>query len=470
MPRKALNIITALLTAVMLTACIDDTVSGSPSHQPSFASDTLHLGTVFTQDLTTTQRLTVYNRNSKAININHIEIPGSDAQYFRLNVDGQSGREFNNIEIRANDSIFVLVEALFPENASAAPVEINAPLQFTTAGVTQTVTINASRQDVVRLRSHRITGHETLSASKPYQVYDSLVIEPGATLVIPQGTTLHFHDKASMIVHGTLITHGTPEHPVNLCGDRTGNVITNVTFDLMSRQWQGLQFTPTSHSNSLTNTSIRNTVLGVIVDGGDAPRSDSQPMLTLTNSQLRNSGDMVLRVYNASVVAQGCEFAEGASGLVLLDGGNHTFNHCTFANYYLFAAISGPNIQFANIATDFVSAGEWPTTGALFTNSILYGLGASLSHGNLEGTDIMFNTCLLKEDGTNDNNFLNCLWGQDPLYYTERSEYIFDYRLRPESPAINAGDASLTLPGANTDPYGTPRLPNPAMGAYQPAK
>ncbi|MDE6612225.1 MAG: hypothetical protein K2K22_06660, partial [Muribaculaceae bacterium] len=52
------------------------------------------------------------------------------------------------------------------------------------------------------------------------------------------------------------------------------------------------------------------------------------------------------------------------------------------------------------------------------------------------------------------------------LYYTVREDYIFDYRLRPDSPAIGAADPLLTLPDAATDAYGLPRGATPDLGAY----
>jgi len=102
-----------------------------------------------------------------------------------------------------------------------------------------------------------------------------------------------------------------------------------------------------------------------------------------------------------------------------------------------------------------------------FTNCILYGNGTELSHPDLAGTAITFRRCLLKSAGTDDDNFIDCLWDTDPKYYTERSEYIFDYRLRPESPAAGAAAADLVDPAAAADIDGTPRLPNPDLGAYQ---
>ena len=78
--------------------------------------------------------------------------------------------------------------------------------------------------------------------------------------------------------------------------------------------------------------------------------------------------------------------------------------------------------------------------------------------------------CLLKSNGSDDENFIDCIWDADPLYYTVREDYLFDYRLQPESPAVASADPLLTLPEASRDAYGAPRLPNPNIGAYQAVK
>ena len=121
-------IIGSALLAMVLSSCIDDSISGSPAHQPSFSVDTLHMGTVFTDQVTTTYRMTVYNRNSEGIAINDIHLEGPNASLFRLNVDGMSGTRFSDVEIRAKDSIYVLVESTLPENGVDLPVDINADL------------------------------------------------------------------------------------------------------------------------------------------------------------------------------------------------------------------------------------------------------------------------------------------------------------------------------------------------------
>lgn len=470
-------LVALVLTATTLTtSCIEDGITTSPSAQPTYSVDTLHMGIVFTDEVTTTHRFTVYNRNDKGIVISDIHMSGDNAGIFRLNVDGISATRFSDIEIRAKDSIYVMVEATLPENNSDLPIDIDAKVDFVTNGTLTQVTVAATGQDVTRLRGVTIDSDTQFSAGKPYQIFDSLVVAPNATLTLGAGTRLCFHDGACMIVRGSLHAEGTQDAPVEMRGDRTGNVITNVTFDLMSRQWDGIQFTPSSHDNILTHTSVRNTWYGVIVSG-DGSRQPT-PKLTLHNCRLRNSGDLVLEVYDADVTATGCEFAEAANGIVRLSGGKHVFNHCTFANYYLFAAIAGPALQFDHLGLDSdlspVNGGgpgtpedmETPYTAAKFTNSIIYGLGSDISHGDLTGTQVFLQNCLLKSNGTDDDNFIACVWDADPLYYTVREDYLFDYRLKPESPAIGKGDPSLTLPEAAVDAYGLTRGSYPDLGAY----
>jgi hypothetical protein len=84
----------------------------------------------------------------------------------------------------------------------------------------------------------------------------------------------------------------------------------------------------------------------------------------------------------------------------------------------------------------------------------------------LTGTSVYLRSCLLKSEGSDDDNFINCIWGADPKYYTVREDYYFDYRLKPESEAIGVGDASLTASEAAVDRYGNRRTAPVDLGAY----
>ena len=457
-----------LCCMAMFAGCIEDGYTTSPSDQPRFSTDTLSLGTVFTEQPTVTSRFTVHNPHSKQLSISDISLSGNDADAFRINVDGISGERFSDVDIRGKDSIFVLVEATFPEGSSPLS-RFEASVDFTTNGVTNSVVLVAEGQNVVRIYGETLTADTEFTTELPYQIFDSLVVAPGATLTLQPGSELCFHDKASLIVRGRLLSEGTVEKPVNLRGDRTGNVVGDISFDIMSRQWTGVFFTSTSQGNVLKHTDVRNTVQGITVEG-DGSGTLSAPQLYMLNSRLHNSGALVLEAYHSAVKAVGCEFAEGADGLVYLQGGKALFNHCTFANNYLFAAISGAALQFAHIYDDektgLDDGSGLPYLEADISNSIIYGIGADVSHGDLTGSEIYLRRCLMRSGGSDDDNFIECLWESDPLYYTVRNDYLFDYRVKPESPAIGAADEALTLPEARIDAYGFERTLPAEVGAY----
>ena len=111
----------AILIVFALGSCIEDGFTTSPSDQPVFSTDTLDMGVIFHEQASTTHRFTVYNRADKSLNISHISLSGENAGYFRLNVDGFSGKSFDNVEIRANDSIIVFVETTLPANGGNLP-------------------------------------------------------------------------------------------------------------------------------------------------------------------------------------------------------------------------------------------------------------------------------------------------------------------------------------------------------------
>jgi hypothetical protein len=454
--------ILTILISLLPTGCIEDSISTSSADQPTFSTDTLMMGQVFTLDASPTKRFTVYNRHDKVISISSISLRDDDDNLFRLNVDGVSARSFSNVEIRPNDSIYVFVEATLPENASAGIVAVNRHLDFVTNGVSQTVVLNIEGQNVVRCNNLTISADTYWTADSPYQIFDTLRIAQGATLTLLPGTTIHFHDKAAMKIEGRLVSNGTADNNVNLIGDRTGNVAASIPYELMSGQWGGLYFGANSTGNLLQFTSIRNSVDGLVF----TPASADNVTARIVNCQIRNTQGYIIDAYHANLQLIGCELADASSGILHLVGGCHTINHCTIANYYLFTALGGPAIQFEHINSDNDDASGLPYISAEITNTIIYGNGTELSHGDLTGTNVYLRRCLLRSEGSDDDNFINCIWGEDPLYYTVRNEYLFDYRLKDESPAISASDPSLDDASYTCDRYGL-TLHNPAdLGAY----
>ena len=453
------------LISLMAASCIDDAMTTSPNDVLTFSRDTVNFDTVFTDLGTPTARLIVHNRAGKGINISSIKFKRSDTE-FRLNVDGVSGSEFHDVEIRAKDSIFVFIECFIPESEGNEPHLVADDLEFITNGVTQDVRVEAYGQNVTRLRNVQMTRDMTLTADRPYVVFDTLRVEQGATLRIDPGARVLMHDGAAIVVEGRILALGTPDRKIDLRGDRLDNVLPDVGYDILAGQWRGIRIAAGSFDNRLECVDMRSTQRGLEVDScGDLSRQK----LTVVNSWLHNSQGNVLSSRHAKVDAYGVCFSEAAASVVSLKGGDHRFEQCTFANNYLFSVISGPLVELLHCLPSEQEANPMPLMRAEFTNSIIYGLTDDITPADLTGSQVFLRYVSLKAAGTDDDNFIHCFWETDPMFYTVRPDYYFNYRLMEDSPVKSAGDPALVTEQTRTDMDGVNRLSdgNPSLGAYQ---
>lgn len=454
----------AAAIGLISVSCIDDDFTTSSSDILTFSCDTVTFDTVFTDLGTPTARLLVFNRAKKSINISSIRFKNPDGN-FSLNVDGMSGKDFKDIEIRGNDSIYVFIECYIDQTEGAEPFLVEDQLEFVTNGVRQEVQVEAYGQNVTRLRGVRIRENTTLTAERPYVVFDSLVIAPGRKLTIEPGAKVLFHDKASLIVRGTLEAKGEPGNMVHFRGDRLDRVLPDVPYDLLAGQWDGIRIAAGSFDNMMEYVDMRSTVYGVRLDSCDNPE---KLKLTLVNSWLHNSRQSVLESKYGRVDAYGVCFSDAGDAVLNLTGGAYRMSQCTFANYYLFSYPTTPIICLYHLSAADREETQLPYISATFENCILYGLSSPLNKGDLKGADVFFRNVLIGAKGEDDNNFINCIWDEDPLFLTDRGKYIFNYRLKSGSPAIGAGNPTYVNPLTETDMDGLNRLGNgnPTLGAY----
>lgn len=463
---KRINIFIIIALTVLscaTTACIEDSFTTSSSDLLTFSTDTLAFDTIFTELGTPTKKFTIHNRHNKMINISSIRVKGESKGKFYLNVDGMKGEEFNNVEIRGNDSIYVFVEAYIDPTSQNNPLEIKDKIQCITNGVEQNVVLTAWGQDVKREHATKITENTTFTAEKPYVIFDTLTVEKDATLTIQPGATLYFHDKAAINVKGKLIAIGSKDAHINLRGDRLDNVVGDISYDIMSGQWGGVNFEGSSFENEMQYVYMRGSSFGVNIDS----TSIEKKKLHIFNSILHNSSGSVLTSKYAWIEAEGSEFSDAQNSVVSLTGGIVKMTQCTFANYYLFNAISGAIVNLSYISPT-EQKGVNPIMNAEFNNSIIYGNASDINIGDLTGSNVYFHNCLLKSKGSDDDNFISCVWGGNPKFYTVREDYIFDYRLKNESDAIAKGDAALCPQSLRYDFYGQDRFAGNGidLGAY----
>ncbi len=454
----------SFLLSTLAVSCISDDFTTSSSDLLTFSTDTLRFDTVFTDLGTPTARLKVYNRASKAVNISSIRMRNDDG-VFTMNVDGVSGKTFENVEIRANDSIFVFVECFIAPNDDSRPFIVEGQMDFVTNGVTQTVTLEAYGQNVRRLRGVTLESDAVFNDEMPYVVFDTLRVAEGAELTLLPGTRLLFHDKGVLQVDGRLNAVGEVGKMISMRGDRLDNVLPDTGYEVLAGQWQGVRFGPNSFGNRMEYVEMQSTVHGVVVDSCGVTDREK---LTLVNSWLHNSQGNVLKSEHARVEAYGCCFSDGGEAVVWLRGGEHKFVQCTLANYYLFA-ISPESILTLSYLTRAESSGITnPLMKASFENCIIYGITSPITPGDLADTDVYLRNVLLGVGGSDDDHFISCIWNENPEFETIRDEYLFNYRLKDDSPAIGAGNPAYVTPQCLKDMDGVDRLEwgNPALGAY----
>ena len=79
--------------------------------------------------------------------VSSIRLATGDQSMFRLNVDGLPGRSFSDVEIGADDSIFIFVEVTVDPNNQNTPLVVTDSILFETNGNLQDIDLVAWGQD-----------------------------------------------------------------------------------------------------------------------------------------------------------------------------------------------------------------------------------------------------------------------------------------------------------------------------------
>ena len=462
--RRTLWIAAVILAfSTLLSSCIEDGFTTASSDVLAFNRDTVAFDTVITLQGTATKQMVVYNHSKKQINISSIKVAGeANKGHFHLNVDGVRGDEFQNVEIRGNDSIYIFIEAYIDEMGQDEPTLLEDHLEFVTNGMTQKVLLSAWGQDVVRIKGDTIRRNTHFTADKPYLIYDTMFVSPGVTLTLDAGTTLLFHDKAALRCAGRMRANGTADEPVIFRGDRLDHIVGSTSFDIMSGQWGGVIFTPPTMGNVLNHVIMKGSSIGMHCSAND---DTTQCALKLVNCVLTNSSSTCLATATCYVKLIGTEISDAAEEVGYFAGGKVEATQCTFANYYLFKV---PSLPIVNVFDVEYSNGTIGKIKAYFDNCIIDGLCKEINEGELDNFNVYLRYCLLKSSGTNDAHVINCVWEGDPDFLTLRDDNFFDYRLGNESDAIGKGNPELCPEEARYDRYGNDRWARSAidLGAY----
>ena len=435
------------LLLISVCACDDyDSWTTSPVARLVMSQDTVAFDTLVTDRGSATKTLIVSNTGDKGLRISRVELALGAESPFHVNVDGQylangAGEDF---EVRRKDSIYVRIEVKLPAQDSDSIHEWQDELLFTLeSGTMQKVTLTASGMDVIILRGLTLERDSTLDARRPYLVYDSLVVSPGATLTLPEGCTLMFHEGTSLLVHGSLRANGTLERPVTFRGDRTDRMFPYLPYDNTPNRWGGIHFFADSHDNLLRQCDIHSGDYGVLCDSTFV-NDDTEPMLMMEDCIVHNIGGPGLEFTHCVTQVVGTQISNTLGHTVRLLGGAHTFVHCTLAQFYPLSAQRGDALLFGDsISVDGTREhyDYYHLTRAHFVNCVVTGyaddvLMGQFFHNTVAEANFLFHNCLLRTPVDEDTRFSNLRYdlpdslevcGKDHFVLFDIDNFLYDF-------------------------------------------
>lgn len=424
----------SFIITITVFSCSKDTISETPPGSLRFSADTIFFDTIFTGTGSPTKHFKIYNPLKNSLRINSLYLAGGTDSPYRINVDGIAGHNFSDIDLGGGDSLFVFVEVTIDPFENQNPVIVQDSIVFISGGGIQAVKLVSWGQDVHVIRGMALDT-QTLSASKPYLVYDYLKVKPDHVLTVEPGVRIYFHKNARLYVEGTIKALGTFEDPVIFQGSRTEAVYRNIP-----GQWEGIWLMPGSSNNMFVYSRIRNALNGIIADSLKHPEAS---VLYLENTRIENMTYSGLfarssEIYSRNTVISNC----GHHAIVINNEGNYQFYHNTIANYWNFSFRSSPSVMINND-----TGNNTEPLSVIFGNSIIHGLLENeirfSAHAGSDG-DILFNHCLVNFRNADSFPliFRNCIINTDPGFVDGKAQ---DFHLDENSPAIDAGDPETAV-------------------------
>ncbi len=100
---------------LLFFSCKKESFITSPQARLYTSADTLSYDTVFTSVGSITKSFKIFNNNNQKLLLSKIKLSGGASSFFKINVDGISSSEVADIEVNANDSIYVFVQGYLHE-------------------------------------------------------------------------------------------------------------------------------------------------------------------------------------------------------------------------------------------------------------------------------------------------------------------------------------------------------------------
>ncbi len=440
---------------VLLSACKKEQML-THGGQISFSVDTLMFDTVFTAQGSFTMGMKIYNRQAQKIKISSIRLAQGNESQFHLNVDGIQGNIVEDLELAANDSIYVFATVNINPTDENSPFVVEDRLIASFNGQEYTVPFIAFGQNAYYIVS-ALLGSGTLKTDKPYVIINNAAIAENEVLTIPPGCRIYMHADSRLFVLGRLIAKGTKQDSIVFQGDRLDRAyFGHVGYP---GEWGGIYFFEQSYGNELEWVVLKNcgngaggAVPAAIQVTGDASVGE-KVQLTLRHSIIENSiGYGIVSFQGNFVMENSLVHSTGTSALAIFQGGTYKIRNCDFINYYP-ARVDHTEYPTVSVLSHLDTGNKYEqfigaNLKAEFTNCLIYGSLEDELVVRRKGNnqfDVLFDHCLIKssqKDNIIDPNtrVVSCKFNEDPHFanYAETNYRPADIN----SPLVDAGTGS----------------------------
>lgn len=459
--------IVSISILILFYSCKKDSFITSADAQVRVSAEELKFDTVFTTTGSITQSFKIINENDQKLRLSSVKLMGGSGSYFKINADGYIGPEVSDIEINANDSVYVFVSVSINQSTANLPFVIKDSIQVSYNGNMQQVGLEAWGQNAHFFRNKKINPDEIWNNDLPYVILGSLTIDPNTKLTINKGCRIYVHADAPILIDGTLEINGAKDtvDRVYFQGDRLDE-----PYNDFPAGWPGIFFRTTSKDNIFDYAVIKNAYQALVVQD---PSINTNPKLILNECIVDNAYDAGIIGLNSSIKARNCLISNCGKNVILAKGGDYQFTHCTaatFSNSYL---LHRDPVLFVS---NYILVNNSPVTAPLaasFRNCIFWGQDGTVDDevvvaksGNTT-FNVSFNENLWKVMNTPANiTSTGIINNQNPLFDTiNTTKRLYSFRLKEGSPAID----KATNAGVPVDLDGKPRPVGaaPDLGCYE---
>jgi len=467
---KILSSLLILSLCILLFACKKESFITSPDAQVTLSADTLKFDTVFTTAGSITGTFKILNENNQKLRIASVKLMGGNSSAYKINVDGFTGPEVNDLEIAANDSMYVFVSVIINQNANNLPFIVQDSIKISYNGIDRWVQLEAWGQNAHFFRNKRVIANETWINDLPYVILGYLLVDTNKTLTVNKGCRIYVHADAPLIVDGTLNVNGLKDSAdrVYFRGDRLDD-----PYKDFPASWPGIYFSPSSKDNVFNYAVLKNSYQALALQD---PSVNANPKLRLNECIIDNAYDAGIITINSSVQARNCLVSNCGKNLYLLKGGDYQFTHCTVASYsnnyiphrdpvlFLSNYIKVNNLPVpANLNASFRNCIFWGENGLVDDEVVVLKSGSTVFNVTFDANLWKVVSSPANIAGVTASAIIN---NQSPQFDSiNTNRQFYDFRLKATSPAINKGvNAGVTI---DLDGKPRPLGPLPDLGCYE---